>query len=242
MQDCFKKRVKNSFNQNNISYFLSSRRDNIESLNNNIMSSSYRLTKRVVTLLDTYQFDGASIWRLSEGKHAVVKLELTWQPPNQQNQHTRQKKAPGKKKEAESEHSTGIYSSAKTAPPAGEWPRQPSPSRTPPPKPAIQSPPKSSPAKSPTVEMVSPPGMPDITPPPRSRWTPKIPPKSPPCQLPEKEGLRVAKILHGDASGTGVIIYHLQHLKKIDRRPRRRHKRFTLQSKHHYQEYCVEYC
>ena len=108
--------------------------------------------------------------------NGVVKLELTWQPPTQQKQHKRlQKKTPGRKKEAES------------APPAGEWPRQPSPARTPPPKPAppVQPPPKT-PAKSPTtIEMVSPPGTPDVTPPPGSRWTPKTPTKSPPSQMQE---------------------------------------------------------
>ena len=86
------------------------------------MTSSYQLPSRVVRLLETYEFHGAPIWRLSEGKHGIVKLELTWQPPTQQ--HKRQKKTPGRKKEA-------------TIPPADEWPRQPSPAKTPPP--AVQN-------------------------------------------------------------------------------------------------------
>ena len=177
--------------------------------------------------LQLIQFDGAPIRRLSEGKHGVVKLELTWQPPKQPTQPNRQKKTPGKKKEAESRHGTGFRSSAKTAPPAGEWSRQPSPARTPP---TVKSPP----VKSSTVDMVSPLGTPDVTPPPESRWTPKT--KTPPCQILEDEEepevceyqedrssllakYNVAKILHGNSLGSDVIIYQLKHIEKTERRP-----------------------
>ena len=169
---------------------LSSRREHIVSQQQPItnMTSPYDLPTRIETLLGTYEYDGTPIWRLSEGKNGVIKLELTWQPPTQQKQHMRlQKKTPGKKEEGESGHSAGIHPSAKTAPPADEWPRQPNPVRTPPnPAPPAQTTPKT-PAKSPTIEMVSPPRTPDITPPPGTRWTPKTPPKSPPSQIHEED-------------------------------------------------------
>ena len=193
------------------------------------MTSSYQLKARVVKLLDTYEFDSSPIWRLSEGKHGVVKLELTWQPPNQAKQQKRlQKKTPGRKKEAESGYSTGIRSSAKTASPAGEWPRQPSPARTPSPKsapPTVQSPPKPPPVEPPSVEMVSPLGIPDTTPPPGIRWTPKTPPQSSPSQPSYKEDYepvedkfsslkkyRVSKIFHGGTPEIALIVYQLQCL------------------------------
>ena len=187
-------------------------------------------------MLDTCEFDGVPIWRLSEGKNGIVKLELTWQPPVQQKQHKQlQKKTPGKKKEAESGHSTGIRSSGKTAPPADEWHRQPSPARAPPPKPAppVLPPPKT-PAKSPTIEMVSPPGTPDITPPSGSRWTPKTPTKSPPSHLQEEDPFygytedddrssslqkyKVSKILHTGTPEISLFSYQLQYLQMPERK------------------------
>ena len=190
------------------------------------MTSSYQLPSRVVKLLETYEFDGAPIWRLSEGKHGVVKLELTWQPPTQQ-QHKLQKKTPGRKKET-------------TIPTADEWPRQPSPAKTPPPavqKPAVPTPPpiqSPSPAMS-SVDMISLPGTPETTPPPGTRLTPKTPLKSPPSKEEKDEEdsvyeysddrteslqkYKMKKIMHGQTDGKEAIFYQLQQREKPTRGP-----------------------
>ena len=170
------------------------------------MTSPYELPTRVVTLLDTY--DGAPIWRLSEGKNGVVKLELTWQPPTQQKQHKWPRQP----------------SPARTPPPK--------------PAPPVQPPPKTPAKSPTTIEMVSPPGTPDVTPPPGSRWTPKTPTKSPPSQMQEDgeddpfcgftedddrssslQKYRVNKILHKETPDDTLFIYQLQHLQKPERNP-----------------------